>query len=132
MGNFKNQNKIGDVSLTGKAIMLSSEKIMDLFDKCVNYQEPQMLKSIDLYPFFRVVEGSEGTSVVADGREVVMIGSNNYLGLTHDPRVKEAAINAINKYGTGCTGSRFLNGRFSCSGENPNVWWHIKRRLMGS
>jgi 8-amino-7-oxononanoate synthase len=93
------------------------EVAMDLFEKCANFQESKSLKAMGLYPFFKVVESSEGTSVVADGREVVMIGSNNYLGLTHDPRVKEAAVNAINKYGTGCTGSRFLNGNLDLHEE---------------
>jgi len=90
---------------------------MDLFRKCEQFQESKGLKAMGLYPFFKVVESSEGTSVIADGQKVVMIGSNNYLGLTHDPRVKEAAINAINKYGTGCTGSRFLNGNLDLHEE---------------
>ncbi|MDD5723848.1 MAG: pyridoxal phosphate-dependent aminotransferase family protein [Syntrophales bacterium] len=83
---------------------------MDFFEKCKNFQEAKSLKAIGLYPFFKVIESSEGSSVTVDGKKVVMVGSNNYLGLTHDPRVKEAAKDAIEKYGTGCTGSRFLNG----------------------
>ena len=63
-----------------------------------------------LYPYFRAIERNEGTRAIVDGREVIMAGSNNYLGLTSDPRVKEAAQLAIKQYGTGCTGSRFLNG----------------------
>lgn len=63
-----------------------------------------------LYPFFRAITVNEGTRAIIDGREVIMAGSNNYLGLTSDPRVQEAAQAAIRKYGTGCTGSRFLNG----------------------
>ena len=63
-----------------------------------------------LYPYFRPIERNEGTRAIVDGHEVIMAGSNNYLGLTTDPRVKEAASNAIKQYGTGCTGSRFLNG----------------------
>ncbi len=68
------------------------------------------LKSKNLYPFFRSIKGSEATSVELDGQEMVMIGSNNYLGLTHHPHVIERTIKAVEKYGTGCTGSRFLNG----------------------
>lgn len=90
---------------------------MDIFEKCVNFHDAKSLKAMDLYPFFKVVESSEGSSVVANGCRVVMTGSNNYLGLTHDPRVKEAAVNAINKYGTGCTGSRFLNGNLDLHEE---------------
>lgn len=76
-----------------------------------------MLKSKDLYPFFRQIGDSEGTVVKIDGRDQIMIGSNNYLGLTHHPHVKEAAIKAIEKYGTGCTGSRFLNGNLTIHEE---------------
>ncbi|WP_054683981.1 aminotransferase class I/II-fold pyridoxal phosphate-dependent enzyme [Rhodothermus marinus] len=68
------------------------------------------MKAAGLYPYFRPIERNEGTRAIINGREVIMAGSNNYLGLTSDPRVKEAAIEAIRKYGTGCTGSRFLNG----------------------
>ncbi len=63
-----------------------------------------------LYPYFRAIERNEGTRAIVDSREVIMAGSNNYLGLASDPRVKEAAELAIQQYGTGCTGSRFLNG----------------------
>lgn len=85
-----------------------------LFEKCHRFFDPSSdyakIKRADLYPYFRPIEYSEGTSAVMDGDEVIMAGSNNYLGLTSDPRVQEAAKNAIEKYGTGCTGSRFLNG----------------------
>jgi 8-amino-7-oxononanoate synthase len=63
-----------------------------------------------VYSFFRVIESAQEPEVVCDGRRMVMLGSNNYLGLTNDPRVKEAAIDAVRKYGSGCAGSRFLNG----------------------
>ena len=68
------------------------------------------LKDKGLYPFFRKNSESFGTNVVCEGKKLVMLGSNNYLGLTHDPRVIEAAVVAVKKWGTGCTGSRFLNG----------------------
>ncbi|MCO5142352.1 MAG: pyridoxal phosphate-dependent aminotransferase family protein [Oligoflexia bacterium] len=83
---------------------------MDLFDKCQSFQDAKMLQQAGVYPFFRALEGAAGPRVVAEGRELVMAGSNNYLGLTQHPRVREAAIKALEKYGTGCTGSRFLNG----------------------
>ena len=70
----------------------------------------KQLKDLSLYPFFRNIEDSEATKVIVQGKKMVMIGSNNYLGLTHHPHVKEMAIKCIEKYGTGCTGSRFLNG----------------------
>lgn len=83
---------------------------MDLFDKCRSFREADDLKDAGFYPFFRAIENGAGSSVISDGQKRVMIGSNNYLGLTSHPRVTEAAKKAIDKYGTGCTGSRFLNG----------------------
>lgn len=83
---------------------------MDLFEKCYAFQDARMLQQAGVYPFFRALEGAAGPRVVSDGKERVMVGSNNYLGLTQHPRVIEAAQKALEKYGTGCTGSRFLNG----------------------
>ena len=83
---------------------------MDLFQTCYDYVEPAFARMAGIYPFFLPLEGSEGPVVTYQGKEVVMMGSNNYLGLTHHPKVREAARQAIDQYGTGCTGSRFLNG----------------------
>ena len=83
---------------------------MGIFDKCGHYKDPDKVIEAGVYPYFRVIESQQDPVVMMDGREVVMCGSNNYLGLTSHPRVKEAAIEAIRKYGTGCAGSRFLNG----------------------
>lgn len=84
---------------------------MDLFEKAYRYQRADDLRRAGLYPYFRAIqESAGGTNVVIDGRRMVMAGSNNYLGLTHDPRVVEAAQRAVRDFGTGCTGSRFLNG----------------------
>ena len=82
----------------------------DLFSKCYKFEDAKKLQAMGLYPYFRAITASTGNNVVTGGKRQVMIGSNNYLGLTHDPRVMEAAKDAIDKYGTGCTGSRFLNG----------------------
>ena len=82
----------------------------DLFDKCYTYTEPQKVKAMGIYPFFHPVQSAPGDEVVIDGRKCVMVGSNNYLGLVNDPRVKEAAADAARRFGSGCTGSRFLNG----------------------
>ncbi|MFT4603691.1 MAG: 8-amino-7-oxononanoate synthase [Rhodothermales bacterium] len=85
-----------------------------LFDKTHRFFAPDGLyaqvKNADLYPYFRAIEKNDGARALINGREVIMAGSNNYLGLMSDLRVKEAAVKAIEKYGTGCTGSRFLNG----------------------
>ncbi len=84
---------------------------MDLFDKCLKiYEQTEQLKKDGNYFYFRRLESPQDSEVVINGKRVIMTGSNNYLGLTNHPRVKEAAIHAIEKYGCGCAGSRFLNG----------------------
>ena len=96
---------------------------MDIMEKCYQFYSspefaqslgyptnPRTAKEMGIYPFFIPIEESEGTEVVIENRKLLMIGSNNYLGLTTHPKVKEAAIEAVRKFGTGCTGSRFLNG----------------------
>lgn len=85
-------------------------KCPDLFDKCFQYKEPQEVRDLGIYPYFRPVQSAPGNEVVIDGKKCIMIGSNNYLGLVNHPKVKEAAAEAALKYGSGCTGSRFLNG----------------------
>lgn len=83
---------------------------MDLFDRCRNYTRAKETMEAGIYPYFKPIQSGAGSEVIIDGRKMIMIGSNNYLGLTNHPKVKEAAIKAIERYGTGCTGSRFLNG----------------------
>jgi len=84
---------------------------MDVFEKCLKiYETTQGLRASGHYFFFRKLESPQDSEVVVNGKRVIMIGSNNYLGLTNHPRVKEAAIKAIEKFGSGCAGSRFLNG----------------------
>jgi 8-amino-7-oxononanoate synthase len=82
----------------------------DLFEKCYKFTRADEVKAAGFYPYFRPIEESEGPVVQIEGRKIVMAGSNNYLGLTAHPKVKEAAINAVKKYGTGCSGSRYLTG----------------------
>src|SRR5258708_5584608 len=86
---------------------------VDLFEKARNHDRVEQLKAArdhDLLPYFRLLEGPAGPVVEMEGAERVMLGSNNYLGLTGDERVKAAARKALDRYGTGLTGSRFLNG----------------------
>jgi 8-amino-7-oxononanoate synthase len=83
---------------------------LDLFTKCYDFTRADEIKALGLYPYFRPIEENEGPVVQIEGRKVIMAGSNNYLGLTAHPKVKEAAIKAIEKYGTGCSGSRYLTG----------------------
>ncbi|MCZ7604039.1 MAG: pyridoxal phosphate-dependent aminotransferase family protein [Melioribacteraceae bacterium] len=83
---------------------------MDLFQKCYDFTRADDIKASGMYPYFRAIEENEGPVVQIEGKKIVMAGSNNYLGLTADPRVKEAAQKALEKYGTGCSGSRYLTG----------------------
>ena len=84
---------------------------MSLFEKCLKYDRAAGFKREGIFPYFHAIAEVNGaTEVVMEGHRVVMIGSNNYLGLTHHPKVQEAAHEAIDRYGTGCSGSRFLNG----------------------
>lgn len=78
--------------------------------KLSQYQEPQKAKAAGIYPYFRKIESEQDTEVVINGKKVLMFGSNSYMGLTNHPKVKEAAIEATKKYGTGLAGSPFLNG----------------------
>ncbi|MDZ4769952.1 MAG: aminotransferase class I/II-fold pyridoxal phosphate-dependent enzyme [Chloroflexota bacterium] len=82
----------------------------DLFDKAKNYKTAKEAMALGIYPYFRALSDTEGAVATFEGKEVVMIGSNNYLGLTTDPRVRQAAVEAVERYGTSVTGSRFLNG----------------------
>src|ERR1035437_9094860 len=78
--------------------------------KILAYNRTDRIMAAGLYPYFRPISSAQGTEVMLDGKRVLMFGSNSYMGLTDHPKVKEAAIAAIRKYGTGCAGSRFLNG----------------------
>lgn len=82
----------------------------DLFEKCEAYTRHLRAKELGVYPYFRPLKGSEGARCMIDGKPRIMLGSNNYLGLTHHPAVLEAAKQALEEFGTGCTGSRMLNG----------------------
>ena len=88
----------------------ATKTTVDLFQKCWSFTRADEIKASGYYPYFRPIEENEGPVVMIEGRKIIMAGSNNYLGLTADPRVKKAAIAAIEKYGTGCSGSRYLTG----------------------
>ncbi|WP_442891745.1 aminotransferase class I/II-fold pyridoxal phosphate-dependent enzyme [Dissulfurispira sp.] len=88
----------------------NKRQMTDIFEKCFKFNTAKALQKAGVYPFFRVIESAQDPEVVINGRKMIMVGSNNYLGLTNHPKVKEAAIEAVKKYGTGCAGSRFLNG----------------------
>ncbi|MBT3515167.1 MAG: pyridoxal phosphate-dependent aminotransferase family protein [Nitrospina sp.] len=90
-----------------------SKNDQGIFSKCTNYQAPAQAKNLGIYPYFREIEETGSSHVVIDGRDIVTISSNNYLGLAKDSRVIAAGRDAIEKFGIGCTGSRFLNGTLS-------------------
>ncbi len=89
---------------------MAIEKKSDIFEKCFRFTRAKELMAAGLYPYFRMIESAQDPEVVIKGRKMIMVGSNNYLGLTNHPKVKEACIDAVKKYGSGCAGSRFLNG----------------------
>jgi 8-amino-7-oxononanoate synthase len=95
---------------------------LDIFQKCEGFTRARELQALGVYPYFIPLHGSEGTEVEIAGKRLIMIGSNNYLGLTHHPKVREAAQQAIRQYGTSCSGSRFLNGTLELHEE-------LERRL---
>ena len=95
---------------------------MELFDKCKKFTEARKIIASGYYPYFIPISSEQDTQVTVKGKEMIMIGSNNYLGLTSHPQVKQAAIDAIKMYGSGCTGSRFLNGTLDIHEE-------LERRL---
>ena len=88
----------------------SENKVNLLNQKVAKFTKAEELKAMGMYPFFRVIESDQDTEVVINGKKVLMFGSNSYLGLTNHPEIKKATIEAVNKYGSGCAGSRFLNG----------------------
>ncbi len=94
---------------------------MDLFKKCYDFTQVKEAVEAGIYPYFHALQSGQDTVVSMEGRRTIMIGSNNYLGLTSDPRVKEAAIKAVEKYGSGCSGSRFLNGTLDLHLELENA-----------
>ncbi|MBP8997354.1 MAG: aminotransferase class I/II-fold pyridoxal phosphate-dependent enzyme [Anaerolineaceae bacterium] len=105
---------------------------MDLFEKCRNYTVAKEAIERGIYPYFIPLNENEGTEVIFQGKRLIMCGSNNYLGLTTHPKVREAAIQAINRFGTSCTGSRFLNGTLAIHEqlENELAEWVGKERAL--
>ena len=84
--------------------------LSDIFERCFRYDDPQRVRALGIYPYFHPLQSPPGDEVIIDGKKVIMAGSNNYLGLVNHPKVKEAAARAAREFGSGCTGSRFLNG----------------------
>ncbi len=108
-------NRINHVRQAGS--FTEHRKRAPVFDKCRRFTRAAELRTADLYPYFRPLTSPQGPDVVCEGRRMIMMSSNNYLGLASHPRVKEAAIDAVCRYGTGCAGSRFLNGTLAIHEE---------------
>ena len=83
---------------------------MDIFAKCFERSQADEAREVGIYPYFHALESRQDTEVQMEGKRRIMLGSNNYLGLTTNPEVIEAGIRALEEYGSGCSGSRFLNG----------------------
>ncbi|MBD1362281.1 pyridoxal phosphate-dependent aminotransferase family protein [Mucilaginibacter sp. ZT4R22] len=94
--------------------------VKKLHDKIAQFQDANMIRAQGLYPFFRPIESGQDTEVIINNKRVLMFGSNSYLGLTNHPKIKEASKKAIDKYGSGCAGSRFLNGTLDIHIELEN------------
>lgn len=90
--------------------MLKEKTLGILRERMMKYDAPQQAQRAGIYPYFRAIESEQDTEVIINGKKVLMFGSNSYLGLTNHPKIIEASIKAVKKYGTGCAGSRFLNG----------------------
>ena len=93
---------------------------MDIFDKCFKYEIVDEIRQKGIYPFFHTLQSRQDVEVIMEGKRKIMLGSNNYLGLTTNENVVKAGIEAIEKYGTGCSGSRFLNGTLQMHIELEN------------
>src|SRR5664280_1268752 len=83
---------------------------LTVFNKVRNFRTAADIRALGLYPYFRTISSAQDSEVTIKGKKMLMLGSNSYLGLTNHPKIKEAAKAAIDRYGSGCAGSRFLNG----------------------
>jgi len=90
---------------------------LKIFDKCYAFKEAEQARAAGIYPFFKPIGKNTGTKVIIEGRELLMAGSNNYLGLAGDPRMIEASVKTLQEYGTSCSGSRFMNGTLALHEE---------------
>ena len=104
------QKKQLDLAEASYPLEVVEVKTPDVFEKCRKFTKAKEAMAAGVYPYYHVVESEQNPEVVVEGRKMIMLGSNNYLGLTSHPKVKEAAIEAIRRFGTGCAGTRLLNG----------------------
>jgi 8-amino-7-oxononanoate synthase len=119
---------IAPVKDVNGAEVVSKPRLPAIFDKVGQYTSAAEVRAMGLYPYFRMISSAQDTEVVIDGRKVLMLGSNSYLGLTNHPKIKEAAMAAVRKYGSGCAGSRFLNGTLDIHIELEEVLARLVRK----
>lgn len=119
---------VQDTSMAINQKTKNRRQMTDIFEKCFKFNAAKELQKIGVYPFFRVIESAQDPEVIMNGKKLIMVGSNNYLGLTNHPKVKEAAIEAVKKYGTGCAGSRFLNGTLDIHVKLEEKLAHFMRK----
>ena len=103
----------------------------DIFEKCRNYKDAKIAMKMGIYGYFQPIESAQGPEVVLEGKTYIMAGSNNYLGLANDPEMKKAALEAVEKYGTGVAGSRLLNGNTKLAEELEKKLANFKRKQAG-
>ena len=101
---------------------------VDLFERCRRFDKPKQAEAAGCYPYFIPIQSQTGPDVIIDGRRMIMLGSNNYLGLTQHPKVIEAAVRAVEKYGSGCTGSRLMNGTLDLHLELESRLAHFAKK----
>lgn len=106
----------------------SNNEDQGVLSKCYGYEAPDQAKDLGIYPYFREIEAMNGSHVTIEGRDVITVSSNNYLDLTNDPRVIEASKNALDRFGTGCTGSRFVNGTLNLHKKLERDLSHFLKR----
>ncbi|MBR4682894.1 MAG: pyridoxal phosphate-dependent aminotransferase family protein [Elusimicrobiaceae bacterium] len=103
----------------------------DIFEKCKNYKDAKIAMRMGIYGYFQPIESAQGPEVVLGGKTYIMAGSNNYLGLANDPEMKQAALEAVQKYGTGVAGSRLLNGNTKIADALEEKLAKFKRKEAG-
>ena len=107
------------------------ENMADIFEKCKNYKDAKIAMRMGIYGYFQPIESAQGPEVVLGGKTYIMAGSNNYLGLANDPEMKKAALEAVQKYGTGVAGSRLLNGNTKIADALEEKLAKFKRKEAG-
>lgn len=112
-----NRHRAKEMAAEERKLTKKKKPTGDLFDKCAKFTLAHEVEKLGYYPYFRILQSGQSNEVIVNGKKMVMLGSNNYLGLTDDSRVKKAAIEAVEKYGSGCAGSRFLNGNLELHQE---------------